>query len=78
MRSGYAGGESPDKFIHPERVVSTVGLDQDCVMPQSLAKMLVPAVFSTKDRRPFLRDPPLREELHRYLGGIPKLGKGAR
>jgi REP element-mobilizing transposase RayT len=39
-------------------------------MPQSLAKILVHTVFSTKDRRPFLRDKPLREELHRYLGGI--------
>jgi REP element-mobilizing transposase RayT len=39
-------------------------------MPQSLAKILVHAVFSTKERRPFLRDRSLREELHRYLGGI--------
>lgn len=39
-------------------------------MPQSLAKILVHVVFSTKDRRPFLRDKSLREELHRYLGGI--------
>ena len=39
-------------------------------MPQSLAKILVHAVFSTKDRRPFLLNKPLREELHRYLGGI--------
>jgi putative transposase len=39
-------------------------------MPQSLAKILVHTVFSTKDRRPFLRDKLLREELHRYLGGI--------
>ncbi|MDB6019711.1 MAG: transposase [Pedosphaera sp.] len=39
-------------------------------MPQSLAKILIHTVFSTKDRRPFLRDKPLREELHRYLGGI--------
>ena len=39
-------------------------------MPQSLAKILVHAVFSTKERRPFLRDKPLREEMHRYLGGI--------
>ena len=39
-------------------------------MPQSLAKILVHTVFSTKDRRPFLRDRALREELHRYLGGI--------
>jgi REP element-mobilizing transposase RayT len=39
-------------------------------MPQSLAKILVHTVFSTKDRRPFLRDKALRAELHRYLGGI--------
>ena len=39
-------------------------------MPQSLAKILVHTVFSTKDRRPFLRDKSLREELHLYIGGI--------
>ena len=39
-------------------------------MSQSLAKILVHAVFSTKDRRPFLRDKPLRDELYKYLGGI--------
>ena len=39
-------------------------------MPQLLAKILVHAVFCTKDRRPWLRDKKLREELHRYIGGI--------
>jgi len=39
-------------------------------MPQSLARILVHTVFSTKDRRPFLREKSLREELHGYLGGI--------
>ena len=39
-------------------------------MSQSLAKILVHTVFSTKERRPFLRDRALRDELHRYLGGI--------
>ena len=39
-------------------------------MPQSLAKILVHAVFSTKDRYPYLRDKTLRSELHHYLGGI--------
>ena len=39
-------------------------------MAQSLAKILLHTVFSTKDRHPFLRDKPLRDELHRYLGGI--------
>src|SRR3974377_1494694 len=41
-------------------------------MPQSLAKILVHTVFSTKERRPFLAERSLREELHRYLGGILK------
>ena len=41
-------------------------------MPQSLAKILVHAVFSTKHRDPFLRDLALRDETHRYLGGILK------
>jgi REP-associated tyrosine transposase len=39
-------------------------------MSQSLAKILVHAVFSTRERRPFLRDRAVREELHHYLGGI--------
>jgi REP element-mobilizing transposase RayT len=39
-------------------------------MPQSLAKILVHTIFSTKERRPFLRDKSLREELHRYIGGV--------
>ena len=39
-------------------------------MAQSLGKILVHIVFSTKERRPFLRDKALREEMHLYLGGI--------
>src|SRR5262249_19579321 len=39
-------------------------------MSQSLSKILIHAVFSTKERRPFLHDAAVREELHRYLGGI--------
>jgi REP element-mobilizing transposase RayT len=39
-------------------------------MAQSLAKILVHTVFSTKERRPFLRDQALRDQLHRYMGGI--------
>ena len=53
----------------PEKPSTLKGLNQK-LMPQSLAKILVHAVFSTKDRRPFLRDKNLREEMHRYLGGI--------
>jgi len=39
-------------------------------MPQSLTNLLVHIVFSTAGRHPFLTDLGLREELHRYLGGI--------
>ena len=39
-------------------------------MSQSLGKILVHTVFSTKERRPFLRDKSVREEMHLYLGGI--------
>jgi putative transposase len=44
-------------------------------MPQSLAKVLVHLVFSTKDRRALLDDADLRDQMHRYLAGISsKLG----
>ena len=38
-------------------------------MPQSLAKIYVHIVFSTKHRFPFLSTPELRNEMHAYLGG---------
>ena len=41
-------------------------------MPQSLAQIYLHLVFSTKDRRPFLLDPGLREEAHKFLGGTCK------
>jgi len=41
-------------------------------MAQSLSKILVHLVFSTKERRPFLRDRVSRDEMHRYIGGILK------
>ena len=36
-------------------------------MPQSLSVVYIHLVFSTKDRRPLLREGELRAELHRYL-----------
>ena len=41
-------------------------------MPQSLSVVYLHLIFSTKERRPFLRDKPQRSELHAYLGGISK------
>jgi len=38
-------------------------------MPQSLAKVLIHGVFSTKNRTPWLKDREVRKELHRYMMG---------
>ena len=38
-------------------------------MSQSLSKIYVHIVFSTKNRFPFLSTPELRKEMHAYLGG---------
>jgi putative transposase len=44
-------------------------------MPQSLSVVYLHLVFSTKERRPLLRDGELRAEMHRFLGGVSrKLG----
>ncbi len=39
-------------------------------MSQATAKILAHIVFSTKERRPLLRDLNVRRELHHYLAGI--------
>ncbi|MBC8243062.1 MAG: IS200/IS605 family transposase [Verrucomicrobia bacterium] len=39
-------------------------------MAQSLSNVLVHVVFSTKDRRPFLKNGQTRIELHSYLAGV--------
>src|SRR5262245_4588417 len=41
-------------------------------MPQSLSVIYIHLVFSTKERRPFLRNETIRTSLHAYLGGISK------
>ena len=41
-------------------------------MPQSLSIVYIHLVFSTKERRPFLRDKAVRDALHAYLGGVSK------
>src|ERR1043166_6197440 len=54
------GLENADAIRHPS------------VMPQSLSAVYIHLVFSTKDRRPLLRDKSTRDELHSYLGGVSK------
>ena len=41
-------------------------------MPQSLSSVYIHLVFSTKERRPFLRDRAIRSAMHSYLGRISK------
>jgi len=41
-------------------------------MPQSLSTVYIHLVFSTKDRRPMLRDKAIRDSLHAFLAGISK------
>jgi putative transposase len=41
-------------------------------MPQSLAKVLIHIVFSTKSRKPFLDDDGLRSELYSYMSSLLK------
>ena len=41
-------------------------------MPQSLSAVYIHLTFSTKERRPFLRDKAMRDALHAYLGGVSK------
>jgi REP element-mobilizing transposase RayT len=41
-------------------------------MPQSLSVVYMHLIFSTKERRPFLRDAGLRQSLHGYLGEVSK------
>lgn len=44
-------------------------------MPQSLANVLLHVVFSTKNRKPFLKNADLREELNAYMvGTLVKIG----
>jgi REP element-mobilizing transposase RayT len=39
-------------------------------MSQSLARNYAHFIFSTKERQPFLSQPDVRNEMHKYLGGV--------
>ena len=41
-------------------------------MPQALSAVYLHLVFSTKERRPWLRDRAIRQSLHAYLGSVSK------
>jgi putative transposase len=45
-------------------------LAQSFAMPQSLARVVLHVVFSTKNRVPFLKDAEIRARLHAYVAGV--------
>jgi len=56
-----------------KEVATPRGLPPFCRgMPQSLSAVYIHLVFSTKHRRPLLRDAARRESLHAYLGSVSK------
>jgi putative transposase len=55
-------------FDNPERVVE-LGL---CPMPQSLSRIYLHIIFSTKNRERALADGDLRKALHAYMGATMK------
>jgi putative transposase len=57
---------------HRFALANGTAIHHPSVMPQSLSAVYIHLVFSTKDRRPFLRDKPTRDALHSYLGGVSK------
>ena len=57
-------GYAHKKLPKPQRGAAYSG-----IMPQSLARVVLHVVFSTKHHVPFLRDPDLRSRLHAYIAG---------
>ena len=53
-----------------KKVQSPNGAQQSPVMPQSLARVVLHVVVSTKNRVPFLKDRELRARLHAYMAGV--------
>ncbi len=58
----------PQRAFH----LPTITRARSRIMPQSLAQIYVHIVFSTKHRKPFLKDVEFRERTYRYLAGICK------
>ena len=65
---GLNTAAAPHRFA----LANDTAIHHRSVMPQSLSAVYIHLVFSTKDRRPLLRDKPTRDALHSYLGGVSK------
>ncbi len=60
-------GVNVQKQIEPRR-----GSDSMVAMPHALSAVYLHLVFSTKERRPWLRDANFRASVHAYLGSVSK------
>ena len=53
----------------PVTLKGSHNITKENIMPQSLSKIYVHIIFSTKDRYPFLSDTVVKQEMHAYIGG---------
>lgn len=65
-------GLNPAATSHRFALANDTAIHHPRVMPQSLSAVYIHLVFSTKDRRPLLRDNSTRDVPHSYLGGVSK------
>jgi hypothetical protein len=63
-------GRSPGCDTYPSPQATLVAALSNATMPQSLAQIYLHLVFSTKDRKPWLRDAALRDELYAYMAAL--------
>ena len=61
MQDSFGSREPPETFLARNQIGP---------MPQSLSQIYVHVVFSTKDRKPWLDDRNVRNELHSYMAKI--------
>jgi REP element-mobilizing transposase RayT len=61
----------PERAIERELTI-TSKYSVILIVSQSLSHLVVHSIFSTKDRRPFLRSEEIRNEIYAYIAGILK------
>jgi REP element-mobilizing transposase RayT len=69
---GAALGTGDDETRFKAQRAVTLAPKGPTAMPQSLANVLLHVIFSTKNRRPFLRAPHVRDVMAGYLAGTLK------
>jgi putative transposase len=57
---------------NPNGVASIADLSTIVIMPQSISRVVIHTVFSTKGREPAFQNAACRSEVHAYLGGCAK------